>query len=106
MRKFVGDENLNGCFMNQEEVMRVIAGFRNGNAESFDSHDFINKFMVEFQESYEDMLRRYNGDARKTNSAIGLYLSNNAATLGITRGSKQDSFNVNYNVTSNQNWNV
>ena len=25
--------------MNQEEVMRVIAGFRNGNAESFDSHE-------------------------------------------------------------------
>ena len=92
--------------MNAKDVELVIASFRNGNADTFTSHDFINKFVYDCNEQYLTLLKKYNGNKRTTHSVMANYLRYHANKLGIARGeSKAYTFNVNGNLTVSRVWN-
>ncbi|GEM_PF-6892396 len=91
--------------MNANDFELVIASFRNGNTNTFTSHDFINKFVYDFNEQYQELLNKYKGSKRITHSLIANYLRYHASELGITRNaSKAKTFNVNGNVTESRVW--
>ena len=92
--------------MEHDDVLRIVNHFRNGNAQTFTSHDFINQFVYHYQEQYQHLLLRYNGSKRVTHSVIANYLRYHAEELGITRNlHRTKTFNVTGNMSDSRLWN-
>lgn len=78
--------------------------------ESFDSHDFINKFIALHENVYIEMLAQRNDKEqvfRTLNAEIGRFLQLHQDEIGIEEDQekgKKLSKNIKGNVTNNQSW--
>lgn len=89
-----------------EDIRNVLAAFSRGNASSFTSHDFINKFTFESRETYEMLLFEFNGNRHLAHAYIANYLRYHANELLIERDPhKARTFNVTGNLSESRIWN-
>ena len=73
----------------------------------FDSHDFIEKYMILFERNYVSMLvEKIESDQifRTVNASIGKFLADNQKELRIEKNGRESSKNVKGNDTENQSW--
>lgn len=86
-----------------QQAQRVMDELNNG----FDSHDFIEKYMILFERDYVNMLVEKiesNQIFRTVNASIGRFLADNQRELGIDKNGRQSSKNIIGNDTENQSW--
>lgn len=86
-----------------QQAQRVIDELNIG----FDSHDFIEKYMVLFERDYVSMLvEKIENDQifRTVNASIGRFLADNQKDLRIEKNGRESSKNVKGNDTENQGW--
>lgn len=86
-----------------QQAQRVIDELNIG----FDSHDFIEKYMILFERNYVSMLvEKIESDQifRTVNASIGKFLADNQKELRIEKNGRESSKNVKGNDTENQSW--
>ena len=86
-----------------QQAQRVIDELNNG----FDSHGFIEKYMILFERDYVSMLvEKIECDQifRTVNASIGRFLADNQKELRIEKNGRESSKNVKGNDTENQGW--
>lgn len=89
-----------------EDVRNVLEAFFRGNASSFTSHDFINKFTFECRDTYEMLLHELHGNRYLTHAYIANYLRYHANELLIERNPhKARTFNITGNLSESRIWN-
>lgn len=72
---------------------------------TFDSHDFIEKFMKKYELDYIKFLTKYdNNPFRNLNSQIAIFLSKNASELNIQKQGKSKSESVFGLNVDNERW--
>jgi hypothetical protein len=90
----------------EESIRQVVFSFVNGNSQSFNSHDFINKLILEDRNVYDDVLEHFHGRRALAHAYFANYLRYHTEDLGITRdASKAMTFNVNSNISASRIWN-
>lgn len=67
--------------MNEQQFTQVLGLLPN----EFSSHDFIEKYIQEFEEDYIRALVPERGGFRRLNSAIGRFMSTHSQTLHIEK---------------------
>lgn len=86
-----------------EQAKRII---RELNIE-FDSHDFIENYIAQFEREYVNMLvDKIESEQifRTVNASIGRFLADNQCELGIVKNGREASQNVKGHETENQGW--
>lgn len=86
-----------------QQAQRILAELNNG----FDSHDFIEKYIILFERDYVSMLVEKiesNHIFRTVNASIGRFLADNQKELRIEKNGRESSKNVKGNDTENQGW--
>lgn len=75
---------------------------------SFDTHDFIEQFKIDFERDYVEILYAYiivpNGIFRAAHAQIGRFLSEHQAELNIHSVDKGVSLNTKGYLSENQKW--
>lgn len=75
---------------------------------SFDTHDFIEQFKIDFEREYVDLLYAYitvsNGIYRAAHAHIGRFLSENQNQLNIRSTDRVISPNTKRGMSENQEW--
>jgi hypothetical protein len=74
---------------------------------SFDTHDFIQQLLKDYELEYVNYLHSYNDKAgifRTFHAQIGRYLSNNEIQLSIIKGVREFSENIKDYESENQKW--
>ena len=99
-----------------EEALRVISILSsNGSSlvkpDHFSSHEFIGKYIKEFEDKYIDMLVEYRNRQHEkvfkgVNAQIGKFLSDNQEVLGICSNGKVNDKNVHHLDTANEEWTI
>jgi len=89
--------------MNKEQAKTVIEKLDN----EFDSHQFIEKFIVMYEKEYVELLYKdieSKGIFRMAHAKIGKFLANNSLYLSIEKVDKGYSENIKKYDSENQNW--
>jgi len=88
-----------------ELTIEMVAEVIQSLPETFDSHDFIEKFVLHQEHIYKTLLTQYDIDAvQKTNMQLGRFLAENQARLHIMKLGKTHSGNFHGNETEVQVW--
>lgn len=85
--------------INIETAKTVIATMKT----EFDSHDFLTVYIITNITSYLGLLKRF-GSVETAHQQIGLFLLNNAKSLGISKKVEVESENIFGNITSCGLW--
>jgi hypothetical protein len=73
--------------------------------ETFDSHNFIERFLLQYEDIYKSLFTQYDNDGvQKTHRLIGRFLVDNQEKLGIRKSEKVQSRNFHGNNTEVQCW--
>ena len=86
-----------------EQAKRIIRELNN----EFDSHDFIENYITQFEREYVNMLvDKIESEQifRTVNASIGRFLADNQRELGIVKNGREASQNVKGHETENQGW--